>query len=103
MMTTCQKRDNPAMGTVYGEEVRNEDFDALRVRLAGYEKFIGGEMSDNAIWKHMILLKKAEAAGIEVSDDEVADRVQDFYKSLEARVKVIEQLQQMRREMPNIP
>lgn len=94
MLEVFGRPDIPPAGTLYGETVKAEDFDLARRRQIEFFKVLGREQGfrDEIVWEHLAFSKKADAAGIEVSDKEIDEWVQEFYRSAEANRRARERV-----------
>ncbi len=83
MFSTCGQRDTAPAGKIYGEEVPDETFRVAQERLGRFYQVIAPgrqERDDDIVWNHLIFLRQAEEAGVQVSDDELAEEVRRRFK-----------------------
>ncbi|GIW73041.1 MAG: hypothetical protein KatS3mg102_2583 [Planctomycetota bacterium] len=85
----------PPAGVIFGEKIGQEEFQRLSRRLALVQAFRAGERArfeNQQAWNHLIFLRKAEEAGITVSDEEVAREVEQFFTFVAAQQQAIRRL-----------
>lgn len=91
MMEVFQRHERVPAGKLYGRDVAGEEFDQAKQRLVSFLKVysaaVGQEMEyhEEMVWETLIFLAKADAAGIDVSDEELDDQVKSMYRQLEGR------------------
>jgi len=82
MMDLLMGPSNPPVGKLYGDEVDQSDFDEVKERLDRYARARFGQrgVTGEGAWNHLLFVRESERAGIEVSDEDVAKEVQDWWK-----------------------
>ncbi|HVY62543.1 MAG TPA: peptidylprolyl isomerase, partial [Planctomycetota bacterium] len=91
MASQCGRPSAPAVGTLFGEEVKREEWDGVHQRLASFMRVQGADQfREEDVWNFLMLLRKADQAGMAVSDREVADRVRDMFKRADAYRRAID-------------
>jgi parvulin-like peptidyl-prolyl isomerase len=75
----------------FGEEVDPGEMDKARFEAGAMARFFGnsGSVDEDQAWQRLVLMRKAEEAGIRVSDKEVAAFAQEQYRNLAAQQRAI--------------
>jgi parvulin-like peptidyl-prolyl isomerase len=96
MMDVLSRRDRPSPGTLFGKTVKADEFDLARTRYLNFLRVRGQEQSyrEEMIWDHLAFLAKAEAAGIDVSDEELSEAVNQLYRQMEAQARAVDRVRQ---------
>ncbi|MFC1705727.1 peptidylprolyl isomerase [Planctomycetota bacterium] len=83
----------PPAGVVFGEEVRQDEYEACSRRLMLRNRFrFRREQEPDDTWRWLVFVKQAERAGIRVAEAEISQRIRDIYRERKAMEVASEEL-----------